>query len=517
MTSIPLVSCARRARPPALRRRVAGGSLRARLLAALIGLLAVVCLVIGTVTVATAHHVLLDRLDDRLIAADQRASQAAGKEPRPREEPSTEEAGPGPDFLGAPGQSAGTLAAHIVAGQVEKAGWLDTQTGVKRAVPAAQEQVLERLPADHRPHTRDLGSLGTYRLIATTGQQGDVLVTGLPLADVEGTTYLLAGVVAGVAMVGLLAAAGAGAVIVRRTLRPLTRVAATAARVTELPLDRGEVVLAVRVPEADTDPRTEVGQVGAALNRMLSHVGAALAARHASETRVRQFLADASHELRTPLAAIRGYAELTRRGRETVPPDLAHAMRRVESEATRMTTLVDDLLLLARLDSGRPLNQDAVDLSRVLVDAVSDAHAAGPEHRWDLAVPDQPVTVTGDTARLHQVLANLLTNARNHTPPGTTVTVSLARYYGHALLSVADDGPGIPASLMPEVFERFARGDTSRSRAAGSTGLGLAIVAAVVEAHGGVIDVASAPGRTVFTGPAASGRCRWRALTAGHS
>ena len=175
----------------------------------------------------------------------------------------------------------------------------------------------------------------------------------------------------------------------------------------------------MRVPDADTDPRTEVGQVGAALNRMLGHVADALAARQASETRVRQFVADASHELRTPLAAIRGYAELARRGRDAVPPDVAHALRRVESESARMTTLVDDLLLLARLDSGRPLAAEPVDLTALVVDAVSDAHVAGPDHRWQLDLPDERVTVPGDAARLHQVLANLLANARVHTPPGT--------------------------------------------------------------------------------------------------
>ena len=194
--------------------------------------------------------------------------------------------------------------------------------------------------------------------------------------------------------------------------------AATATRVAELPLDRGEVALAERVPDADTDPRTEVGQVGAALNRMLDHVGNALEARHASETQVRQFVADASHELRTPLAAIRGYAELSRRSREPVPDEVAHVLRRVESEAQRMTALVEDLLLLARLDAGRPLAHDPVDLTMLVVDAVSDAHAAGPGHDWQLDLPDEPVVVTGDGARLHQVLANLLANARTHTPAG---------------------------------------------------------------------------------------------------
>jgi two-component system OmpR family sensor kinase len=215
---------------------------------------------------------------------------------------------------------------------------------------------------------------------------------------------------------------------------------------------------------------------------------------------VRQFVADASHELRTPLAAIRGYAELTRRGRDTVPTDVAHALGRIESESARMTTLVDDLLLLARLDSGRPLEAEPVELSGLVVDTVNDAHAAGRDHVWRLDLPDAPVTITGDGPRLHQVLANLLANARTHTPPGTVVTTSLAvARDGYAAVSVTDNGPGIPDSIQPEIFERFARADTSRSRAAGSTGLGLAIVDAVVEAHHGTVDVVSRPGHTVFT------------------
>jgi two-component system OmpR family sensor kinase len=213
---------------------------------------------------------------------------------------------------------------------------------------------------------------------------------------------------------------------------------------------------------------------------------------------MRQFLADVSHELRTPLAAISGYAELTRRTREPVPPDVTYAMSRVESESARMTALVSDLLLLARLDSGRPLEHEPVDISRMVVDAVSDAHVAAPDHRFALDLPEEPVTVTGDSARLHQVLANLLANARAHTPPGTRVTASLAVTDNEVTVAIVDDGPGIPAHLLPEVFERFARGDSSRSRAAGSTGLGLAIVAAVVEAHHGRVEATSQPGRTAF-------------------
>jgi len=299
---------------------------------------------------------------------------------------------------------------------------------------------------------------------------------------------------------GLALIAGAVVVIwiVRRSLRPLDRVAATARQVSTLPLDRGEVELGVRVPDEDTDPRTEVGQVGAALNQMLGHVSNALAARQASEMRVRQFVADASHELRTPLAAIRGYAELARR-EEDDTEGVAHALRRVESESARMTTLVDDLLLLARLDSGRPLSADEVDLTMLAVDAVSDARVAGPLHRWQLDLPEEPVVTIGDQARLHQVLVNLLANARTHTPPGTTVLCGLRADRDGSVVTVTDDGPGIPTHLQPEIFNRFVRGDSSRSRAAGSTGLGLAIVAAVTAAHGGSVSVDSHPGMTRFT------------------
>ena len=254
----------------------------------------------------------------------------------------------------------------------------------------------------------------------------------------------------------------------------------------------------MRVLESDANPRTEVGQLGSALNRMLDHIAAALSTRQASETRVRQFVADASHELRTPLAAIRGYTELAQRvGDDT--DAVAHAMSRVQSETERMTHLVEDLLLLARLDSGRPLERESVDLSRVAVDAVSDAHVAGPDHQWELDLPEEPVVVLGDAARLHQVLTNLLANARVHTSPGTVVTTRLESNGTHAALSVCDNGPGIPEQLQSEVFERFARGDTSRSRKGGSTGLGLAIVSAVVKAHSGTITLDSAPGHTDFT------------------
>ncbi len=308
---------------------------------------------------------------------------------------------------------------------------------------------------------------------------------------------------AGIALAGIALAAVAGGLLVRRQLRPLDDVAATATRVAGLPLHEGQVALRERVPEQYTDPATEVGQVGAALNQLLGHVEGALQARHESETHVRQFVADASHELRTPLASIRGYAELLRRLPGELPPEAVRAVARVESESQRMTALVEDLLLLARLDAGRPLERVEVDLALLAVDAVADAHVAGPGHAWELDLPDPeteaPATVVGDEDRLRQVLANLLTNARVHTPPGTTVTTTVRREGTVVVLRVLDDGPGIPADLVPRLFHRFARGDAARSPGSGSSGLGLAIVDAVVRAHDGRIDVDGEAGATAFT------------------
>jgi len=319
----------------------------------------------------------------------------------------------------------------------------------------------------------------------------------LPTNGVDATLFRLTVIITMLTVLGLIAASLAGTAIVRLALRPLKKVTDTASRVAEMQLDEGEVALAVRVPDAN--PHTEVGQVGVALNRMLENVSDALNARHRSETRVRQFVADASHELRTPLASIRGYAELTRRSLPSAPDDVRHAMSRVESEAARMTTLVEDLLLLARLDAGRPLDFGLVDLNRLLVDAVSDAHAASPQHTWRLELPDDTVAIDGDSARLYQVVTNLLANARTHTPAGTHVTAALAVEGPWARIDVVDDGPGVPADKIDDIFVRFARGAESRSRDNGSTGLGLAIAQAVAHAHGGRIDVLSQPGRTVFT------------------
>jgi two-component system, OmpR family, sensor kinase len=378
--------------------------------------------------------------------------------------------------------------------------------------------------APFRTYIRTLDSLGgEFMLTRVPGPaEGTTLVTGMPLAMVDKTLERVENTEHVVFATVLLLAVLLGAGLIQFSLRPLRRVAATATRVTELPLDSGEVTLPAGVP--DTDPRTEVGRVGAAFNRMLFHVEKALGRRAASEARLRRFAADASHELRTPLSAIRGYAELALRHPGPVPGDVTHALRRVQSESARMTVLVDDLLLLARLDAGRPLERAPVDLSRLVIETTSDARVARGDHRWRLDLPDEPILVEGDEHRLHQVMANLLSNAGKHTPAGSTVSVALAlgtagpagpQAEGTASihrgvvpsgprveLSITDDGPGIAPELLPELFERFTRGDTGRARAAGdagkSTGLGLAIVDAVVAAHGGCIVVTSRPGMTRF-------------------
>ena len=324
-------------------------------------------------------------------------------------------------------------------------------------------------------------------MIAQSRDYGTVVI-GLPLTDVDTFLIELIGLEIILSLLAIAGAWLAARAVVARSLRPLNRLAATAQQVSQLPLDRGEVALAVRVPPQDADPSSEVGQVGQALNHMLNNVEEALAARQASETKVRQFVADASHELRNPLAAIRGYAELTRRSREDLPADAAYALSRVEAESERMSHLVEDLLLLARLDSGPDLEIKAVDLTEIMINAVSDARAAGPDHTWGLALPDEPVSALGDRHRLHQVVANLLANARTHTPPGTRVDASLTVGEGQAVMTISDNGPGIPDGIRDQIFERFTRADTSRVRASGaangaSTGLGLAIVAAVVEAR----------------------------------
>jgi two-component system, OmpR family, sensor kinase len=243
------------------------------------------------------------------------------------------------------------------------------------------------------------------------------------------------------------------------------------------------------------DERTEVGRLGIALNTMLSHIESAFDQRRRSEERLRRFVADASHELRTPLTSIRGYSELFRRGADTRPEDLAKAMANIEAEAARMGVLVDDLLLLARLDQGRPLEREPFDLVAVVTDAVEGARAVEPERTIELTAGG-PVEIVGDAGRIRQVVDNLLDNARVHAPDAA-VHVRLAIEGTEAVIEVADEGPGIDPDVASRVFERFTRGDPSRSRGTGGAGLGLSIVAAIVEAHGGRVTASSDGGSGV--------------------
>ena len=473
-------------------------TLRRRLVLGILLLLAAVSVVIGAVSTIALRGYLVDKLDSQVTSA---TSRFQGVVDKPNGDgylpPMEDRPGPG-DFLPFAGLGPGTIGAFVDNGAID-AVLLGEQLQ-QTPLTEAQQDLLLSIQADDEPVTVDLGGdLGQYRLAAVGAADGKTVVIGQPLSDVNATVLQLILVIGLVTLAGIGVAAAAGAAIVRLALRPLDRVVATASHVAELPLERGEVALAVRVPDEDADPSTEVGRVGAAINRMLGHVASALSAREASERKVRTFVADASHELRTPLASIRGYSELTRRGGHQLPADVVHALGRIESESLRMTSLVEDLLLLARLDDGRSLEELPVDLSALLADAVSDAQVAGQDHQWSLDLPAVPVIVQGDSARLHQIVANLLANARTHTPAGTTVSAS-ARLDGEfAELRVADTGPGIDPAVLPTVFERFARGDMSRSRVAGSTGLGLAIVEAVVTAHHGTVAVESSPGATVFT------------------
>jgi len=476
-------------------RWLARRTLRGRLIAGLLALLAVACAAVGAVTYVSLHGYLLGQLDQQLVQASERYQACLGNPP------------PGLDGDNEPGPPHGTPE-DCAQRQEQQTFSAQVSNGVvvysyiangDCHLSGTDKAVLTSYPAGGQPFTSELSSLGDYRLLAVPGPEPGVsYITGLPMTQLNSTLRQIATVEIAVFAAALLLTGVLGTGFVRLSLRPLRRVAATAARVTELPLASGEVTLAERVPDAD--PRTEVGQVGLAFNRMLGHVEAALARRAASETRLRRFAADASHELRTPLAAIRGYAELARRHPGPVPGDIAHALDRVESESARMSVLVDELLLLAQLDAGRPLAKAPVDVTRLAIDTASDARAASPGHRWALELPDEPVLVEGDEHRLHQVLANLMSNAAKHTPEGTTVTVAVTPGEDppSVRVSVTDSGPGIPDELQPALFERFVRGDTARSNAGTSTGLGLAIVQAVTTAHGGSVSVTSRPGHTSF-------------------
>jgi two-component system, OmpR family, sensor kinase len=507
-------------------------SLRLQVVLIASALVAAVSIVVGVVAVLSLHDYMLSQVDARLNGAAARGADiAGGRGPgsTPGTTPSTSPGStPAPtppvrpnrnDVVGAPGQSAGTITAIFRDGTFELGGWIASDGG-RHDLTAAQKKLLAALlprgSADRTaPVTVDLGgALGDYRVAGRTTPSGVGVVTALPLDSVTAVTGRLTLVVALVGLACIVLAIAAAALAMGRALRPLRRVAHTATAVTSVPLDRGEVRLAQRVEARDIASTAEVGQVGTALNDMLDHVENALAQREASESTMRRFVADASHELRTPLATIRAYAQLSDRP-EAEESEIRGNAALIDVEGVRMGALIDQLLLLARLDALPALAQDEVDLRLLLAEAVLAARLAGPDHTWILELGEDAALVRGDARDLRRVVDNLLGNARVHTPEGTTVRVRLdevrtgdaavpAPVEGSVRITVSDDGPGLPEAVRETVFERFARGETSRSREGGGTGLGMAIARAVVEAHGGTITTAPGPGATfVVTLPVA--------------
>jgi two-component system OmpR family sensor kinase len=449
-------------------------SLRARLLLGVIALAAVGLVVADVATYSSLRSFLLDRVDSTLESAHRGVEAAV--------------------FGGGPG--AGPQLGGSIPGDYVQVRRLDNSVVVGAAIPAfpgAKTEPPPKLPAKISiPPTPTLGSGdrvryltvpatsggGRYRVRASIERQAShyILVIAAPLSSVDSTLHRLFLIELLVTAVVLAAITALGLWVVRLGLRPLRAIEATAEAITAGDLTQ-------RVEHADE--RTEVGRLGLALNAMLGQI-------EASDRRLRRFVADASHELRTPLAAVRAYAELFGRGAQGRPDDLARSMSGISRESERMSLLVEDLLLLARLDEGRPLEREPVELTTVVGEAVETAQAVEPER--PIALDATPVTVVGDRERLRQIVDNLLSNARVHTPAHAPVHVSVGQRNGAAVIEVADSGPGLGADELERVFERFFRADSSRSRASGGVGLGLAIVAAVAEAHGGSVDASSQPG-----------------------
>ena len=481
-------------------------SLQTRLMTAVIGFVSLILIIVAVITSATLGKTMEDQLDQKLSTnAHQLVRVTEGFAPSSATAQNV--------LTGPYAPTAGML--FVVSspvtgfsGAVVKAAPGDDLTGSLEALTGAQLAEIAVALQGSSLATVTLTDLGSYRVMALSASNGVLVVTGLPRDEIQNQLTQLLTVIVLATIGGLILLALTTAVTIRVSLRPLRAVAVTATRVANQKLDRGEVTITERVPAAEADPRTETGLVGAALNKLLDHVNSSLAARQKNEERMRRFVADASHELRTPLASIRGYSELSLRalhqtGAQVQQPEVIESttssLERIQAQSLRMTRLVEDLLLLARLDEGRELVYGTVDLTQLALEGLSDARPTAADHHWSIEVPDEPVTVVGDAGRMHQVVANLLANARTHTPAGTTITLSVAREGEEAVLRVHDDGPGIDPVIRDELFARFARGDSSRARQTGGTGLGLAIAKAIVEGHHGIITVDSEPGDTTFT------------------
>ncbi len=465
--------------------RILPTSLTGRLIATAVALVAVISLLVAVVATIVMRAYLTDQLDHQVDAALDRGANAIQG---PRGRPGTQR--PPPDVRG---DREGSISAFFDDGS--RSGRSITPTGNLRQLSSKQLAVLDDIVPDKDPVTVTVPELGSFRVAAGDTRGSGTLVQGIPTKDVDDTISTLIWWESGLGLLGVGIAAIAGQILVRRQLEPLRKVATTANEVAAMPLSTGAVGTTVRVPAELTDPATEVGQVGEALNKLLEHMEHALDARHESEQQARTFLADASHELRTPLSTIKGYAELSRRTGRADPDEI---LAKVESEAGRMSSLVEDMLLLARLDAGRELERHEVDLTRLVVEAVNDARVVDPERKWTFDVPNEPIIVSGDEQRLHQAVTNLLTNASRHTPPKTVVTVRMHVEATELVIEIHDNGPGIAPDLLPALFDRFTRGDSSRTRASGGAGLGMSLVEAIMHGHGGTASVTSEPGNTTF-------------------
>ena len=453
-------------------------SLRARLLLVTVALVAAGLLVAGILTYRALSTSLLDRIDQQL--AEARGPAAAALRVDGHFGP-----GPQPFELLPPGTYVDVRDAN---GDVVELRVFTYEPDSPISSPALRDGLPgsdDSPPGTTRTYTVGSADQVTYRALATSlGPQRGTLTVAIPLGETERTldrlvlTELLVGAVV------LILVAALALWLVRVGLRPLEGIGETAGAIAAGDLSR-------RVEPADD--RTEVGRLGTSLNAMLAQIEAAFEERRATESRLRRFVADASHELRTPLTSIRGYAELFRRGAGANPEDLEMSMARIEAEASRMGVLVDDLLLLARLDQGRPLEREPVDLAEVIAEAVEGFRAVEPGRPIDLEV-DVRSTLIGDEGRLRQVVDILLDNARVHTATGTPVRIRLGADDGDVVLSVHDEGPGLSEEQQEKAFERFYRGDPGRSRSTGGAGLGLSIATAIVEAHGGTISASSPEG-----------------------
>jgi two-component system OmpR family sensor kinase len=450
-----------------------GVPLRVGLVAATLVLVMCGLLASGVAVTSILRHSLISRLDSTLMDATRTWAQAPWKH--------TLSSGEGPDPARPPSK--------FYVRAISPDGHILTAINDRNAEPA--------LPADNDvgPNPTTLSSVSgsdiEWRGVSVHGPQGGLTTVAVDLSDVDHTMRSLVLLQAGIGAAVLVVVGIAGFVVVHRSLRPLAEVEQTAAAIASGELDR-------RITERD--PRTEVGRLSSALNGMLSQIQEAVAASESSaetartsEERMRRFITDASHELRTPLTTIRGFAELYRQG---AARDVSMLLSRIESESSRMGLLVDDLLLLARLDVQRPLDRNRVDLLALASDAVHDGRAIDPDRTITMEVFDGPgiPEVLGDEPRLRQVLSNLVANAIQHTPESAEIRIRVGTDGDDAVLEVADDGPGMSQEDAQRIFERFYRADSSRARASGGTGLGLSIVNSLVKAHGGSVTVTTAPG-----------------------